>query len=107
MFDRTGRLALRRFLDGNSFAPSIETLGPSRLRAGGTLALFNPLYRFGADVPLDRLEYRFYFFDESDSAAAVRNAHRLPIDYDAVATASCGRSATFRALPSFCRSVTA
>lgn len=58
-FDRTGKPVLRRFIDSNGFAPSIDTV-PGRTIAPGAKALvFNPFHSFRPDVELHRLSYAF------------------------------------------------
>lgn len=58
-FDAAGKPVLRRFIDGNGFAPSIETIPERVLAPKATLLLFNPFHTFRPDVDLHRLVYTF------------------------------------------------
>ena len=59
VLDAAGKPVLRRFIDGNGFAPAIETI-PARIVApGGKLLVFNPFHSFRPDVDLHRLSYTF------------------------------------------------
>lgn len=60
-FDASGRLLLRRQIDGNGVRPAIETLPQRKLGPGETLTLFNPFASFAPDLDLARLDYRLAF----------------------------------------------
>lgn len=57
VYDRSGALVLRRFLDGNGTRPSIRTIDVAEVPAGGAALVFNPFHRFDRDVDLARLVY--------------------------------------------------
>ena len=57
VYDRSGALVVRRFLDGNGTRPSIRTIDVTEVPAGGTTLVFNPFHRFERDVDLARLVY--------------------------------------------------
>ncbi len=58
-YDSNNKLVLRRSIDSNGFAPSIETL-PGRVLAPGSRSLvFNPFHSFRPDVELHRLQFVF------------------------------------------------
>ena len=57
VYDRSGALVLRRFVDGNGTRPSIRTIDVAEVPAGGTALVFNPFHRFDRDVDLARLVY--------------------------------------------------
>ena len=57
VYDRSGALVLRRFLDGNGTRPSIRTIDVAEVPAAGTALVFNPFQRFDRDVDLTRLVY--------------------------------------------------
>lgn len=57
VYDRSGALVLRRFVDGNGTRPSIRTIDVAEVPAGGTALVFNPFHRFDKDVDLARLVY--------------------------------------------------
>lgn len=58
-YDSTGKPVLRRFIDGNGFAPSIETIAERTIAAGAKILLFNPFHTFRPDIELHRLTYQF------------------------------------------------
>ncbi len=58
-WDAAGKPVLRRFIDSNGFAPSIETVPGRVVAAGGKALVFNPFHSFRADMELHRLTYKF------------------------------------------------
>ena len=59
VMDSSGKPVLRRFIDSNGFAPSIETV-PARIVApGAKILVFNPFHSFRPDVDLHTLTYQF------------------------------------------------
>ncbi len=65
VYDSTGALAFRRYLDENGRPSGISAVPDRILPAGGVLDVFNPFYLFGADMPLVRLHYEV-FFEKTD-----------------------------------------
>jgi hypothetical protein len=57
VYDSTGALAFRRFLDENGRPSGISTVPDRIVPAGGVLDVFNPFYSFGEELPLARLHY--------------------------------------------------
>jgi murein DD-endopeptidase MepM/ murein hydrolase activator NlpD len=57
--DAAGKPVLRRFIDSNGFAPSIETLPGRVVAPGGKILLFNPFHSFRPDAELHSLTYKF------------------------------------------------
>ena len=57
--DAAGKPVLRRFIDSNGFAPSIETLPGRVVAPGAKILVFNPFHSFRPDVELHRLTYKF------------------------------------------------
>lgn len=57
VYDQSGALVVRRFVDGNGTRPSIRTIDVAEVPAGGTALVFNPFHRFDRDVDLARLVY--------------------------------------------------
>ena len=82
VYDAAHKLALRKALNTDAFAPSIVVIGNQMLAPGQTLDVFNPFSQFEADVPLDQLRYSFCFQYETDPNEAEANRHRLPDDCD-------------------------
>ncbi|CAN5321762.1 M23 family metallopeptidase [soil metagenome] len=68
-FDASGRLLLRRLLDGNGVRPSIQTLPQRKAGPGETLTLFNPFASFAPGLDLARLDYRLAFDTGATDAA--------------------------------------
>lgn len=58
-YDAAGKPILRRFMDGNGFSPSIQTIPERMIPAKGRLLVFNPFHTFRPDVDLHRLVYTF------------------------------------------------
>lgn len=58
-YDAKGKPILRRFVDGNGFSPSIQTIPQRMIPAKGRLLVFNPFHTFRPDVALHRLVYTF------------------------------------------------
>jgi murein DD-endopeptidase MepM/ murein hydrolase activator NlpD len=65
VYDSTGSLAFRRYLDENGRPSGISTVPDRLVPAGGVLDVFNPFYSFGEEMPLSRLHYEI-FFEKSD-----------------------------------------
>ena len=57
--DAAGKPVLRRFIDSNGFAPSIETVPGRVVAPGAKILVFNPFHSFRPDVELHRLTYKF------------------------------------------------
>lgn len=57
VFDRAGKLVLRRFIDGNGTRPSIRTADVPDIRPGGKTLLFNPFQDFGRDIELHSVRF--------------------------------------------------
>jgi hypothetical protein len=81
-YDSGHRLALRKALNTDAFAPSIAVIGSPLLPPGGVLDVFNPFTEFDAAMPLDRLDYSFCLLDDTTPTAREKNRHRLPDDCD-------------------------
>ena len=58
-WDAAGKPVLRRFIDSNGFAPSIETVPARVVAPGAKLLVFNPFHTFRPDIQLHRLTYKF------------------------------------------------
>lgn len=58
-YDTQGKPVLRRFIDSNGFAPSIETVPGRVIAPGAKVLVFNPFHSFRADIDLHRLSYTF------------------------------------------------
>jgi len=59
VFDRTGRLALERQLDGNGFSPGLRTVPDRTLAPHGRVLVFNPFYAYANDISIGTLRVRF------------------------------------------------
>jgi len=58
-FDSSGKPVLRRFIDSNGFAPSIETMPGRVVAPGAKILVFNPFHTFRPDIDLHRLTFAF------------------------------------------------
>src|SRR5450432_4334524 len=65
VYDSSGALAFRRFLDENGRPSGISTVPDRIVPAGGDLDVFNPFYSFGEEMPLARMHYEI-FFEKTD-----------------------------------------
>ena len=81
-YDADHRLALRKALNTDAFAPSIAVIGEELLAPGRTLDVFNPFSEFEAAVPLGALSYAFCLQRETTPTEKEANLHRLPDDCD-------------------------
>jgi Peptidase family M23 len=61
LYDESGKLAWQRELDENGHPSGMSTIEDRELKANGTIALFNPFYEFGLELPLVQLVYGFFF----------------------------------------------
>src|SRR5262249_47836852 len=61
--DRNGKIARRVEINDNGIAPGIATVANTKIAAGASAMIFNPLHTMPADVPLDRLEFTLVFSD--------------------------------------------
>src|SRR5579885_1522241 len=82
VYESGGHLALRKALNTDAFAPSIEVIGERLLLPGHSLDIFNPFWEFDPRVPLEDLRFSICLLKESNSAEAEKNHHRLPGDCD-------------------------
>ncbi|HXS05543.1 MAG TPA: M23 family metallopeptidase [Rhizomicrobium sp.] len=83
-YDGAHRLALRKAINTDAFAPSIAVIGEQVLTPGKTLDVFNPFSEFEGAMPLNELSYSFCLQRENSAAERQANAHRLPDDCDAI-----------------------
>src|SRR5258708_16198309 len=61
VYDSTGALAFRRYLDENGRPSGISAVPDRIVPAGGVLVVFNPVYSFSEEMPLTRLHYEIFF----------------------------------------------
>ena len=69
VMDVSGKLILRKFLDGNGTAPSINTLPTRQVEAGKSQLLFNPFHTLASDIEIAQLYYEFGFEGDPSGAA--------------------------------------
>ena len=65
VYDAQGKLAFRRYLDENGRPSGISTLPDRIVPANQALAVFNPFYSFGGEMPLARMHYEV-FLEKTD-----------------------------------------
>src|SRR6476661_914543 len=61
VYDKTGALVLRKFVDNNGFSPAISSLSHTQFLPGKMALVFNPFHTFTPDIELSRLAYTFEF----------------------------------------------
>ncbi|HEX6082894.1 MAG TPA: M23 family metallopeptidase [Thermoanaerobaculia bacterium] len=75
VYDKSGALVLRRFVDGNGTRPSIRTIDVRE--AAPRMLVFNPFHTFDADVEIGSMKFEVKLGDESVSAT-IRPRHYEP-----------------------------
>lgn len=61
VYDKTGALVVRKFVDNNGFSPSVRSLSQRVFAPGQAALVFNPFHTFPADIDVTRLRYTFEF----------------------------------------------
>ncbi|GAA4392745.1 M23 family metallopeptidase [Hymenobacter koreensis] len=61
VYDRSGALVLRKFVDNNGFSPSVNGLSHRQFNPGTAALVFNPFHSFADDVEVGRMAYVFHF----------------------------------------------
>jgi len=82
VYDSTHQLVLRRSINTDAFAASIDVIGKKTLAPDEILDVFNPFSEFESDMPLSELQYSFSLLRESNDEQREANRHRLPDDCD-------------------------
>ena len=82
MFDESNALVLRRAINRNGLSPSINVLPVTRIVPGGSISIFNPFHTFDRGVPLDVMEYEFFFDIPGDDTHYRSTARVTPMLYD-------------------------
>lgn len=80
VFDRGGRLVLKRLLDEHGLSPGIETIPKTELAGHGSLYLFNPFHSFDAALDIKTLKYEFLFAAD-DGPRLKAEAVMTPVEY--------------------------
>jgi len=81
VFDATGALELRKFIDTNGFAPSIQTVPHRVIAPGGKILVFNPFFEFDKAIDLTRLEFEATFSVEKSDKEYTSTATVYPQAY--------------------------
>jgi hypothetical protein len=61
LYDTSEKLVWQRELDENGHPSGMSTIEDRELKPKGSIAVFNPFYQFGPELPLTRMVYRFFF----------------------------------------------
>jgi hypothetical protein len=77
VYDRSGAMVLKRFVDGNGTRPSIRTVDGTELAPGARVLLFNPFHTFDGDVEIGSMTFEVKLGDET-ATASVRPRHYQP-----------------------------
>jgi hypothetical protein len=67
IYDRAGKLVVRRFVDDNGSSPSVGTIPGRTLAPAGRTIVFNPFHAIPADVEIGEMRYRFLLRDSADA----------------------------------------
>jgi hypothetical protein len=81
VFDASGALLLRRFIDGNGVRPSIEVLGNRRIDAGQSRLLFNPFDTLDNELDIAKLSFVFELSNEDGSVRTQQSVDISPQAY--------------------------
>ena len=81
VYDASGKLAWQRELDENGHPSGMGTIEDRELKPNGAIAIFNPFYSFGPELPLTKMIYRFFFNVPGYETAT-------PLDYQSYAETS-------------------
>lgn len=85
VFDRAGKLVLRKFIDGNGSRPSIRTADVSEVPAGAKALIFNPFQEFAPDVDLHTVKFDLQLSSKDGSRRYTETATVKPEVYRAKA----------------------
>jgi hypothetical protein len=78
LYDEQGMLAWQRELDENGHPSGMSTIEERDVKGKAAIAIFNPFYAFGPELPLVKMVYRFFFNDPGSETAT-------PLDYQSSA----------------------
>ncbi len=81
VFDRTGKLVLRRFIDGNGTRPSIRTADVPDVPADRRTLVFNPFHEFAADIDLHTVRFELQLSAKDGSPVYSESATIRPVVY--------------------------
>lgn len=81
VFDRGGKLVLRKFIDGNGTRPSIRTADAAAVPAGRTTMIFNPFHDFAPNVELHAVKFDVKLSTKDGSRVYVESATVHPVVY--------------------------
>jgi Peptidase family M23 len=82
VYDASGNLALRKFINHNGRSSSIEIIGNTITKPGETIHIFNPLNTFDPGITIGSIKYEFFFNYEDTQAQKIHNQQRSPFDFD-------------------------
>jgi len=82
IFDDKGKLALRKFLNGERRTPGADVLVYTLIKPGETVSIFNPFHTFPPDVTIAQVKYGLYFDYADTQTEKDNNKKRLSVDYD-------------------------
>ncbi len=71
VFDRAGRLELKRELNENGRPPALNVVGDRQLRPGGVIDVYQPFYEFGPEIELGRMHLECLFNETGHVAPSV------------------------------------
>ena len=81
VFDRAGKLVLRRFIDGNGTRPSIRTADAPDLPAHASTLVFNPFHDFAPDVDLASVRFDLQLSTKDGSRRFAESVTVNPVPY--------------------------
>jgi len=78
VFDRAGKLAMRKFIDGSGVSPGIATVPNRALGANTKLLVLNPLFAFPRDIELGTLRFTVSYEQDAPAEASSQRRPALP-----------------------------
>lgn len=85
VYDRAGKLVLRKFVDGNGTRPSIRTADLREVPAKGRALIFNPFDRFDRDIELSSMTFDLKFSSKNGERLFASRVTATPKPYVAKA----------------------
>ncbi len=81
VFDRAGKLVLRKFIDGNGTRPSIRTADAADVPAHASTLIFNPFHDFAPGVDLDTVRFDLQLSAKDGSMRYAESVTVKPVAY--------------------------
>lgn len=81
VYDASGKLQLRKFVNDNGNSPSVETVNKREVLPGQRILIFNPLFSFSDAMQLSAVEYRFSWYSNDKRREVSNQVNVTPRSY--------------------------